>query len=85
MFGKSLKVQGSIRLKDKDLKNFTLNLKKSFDSYTIDKIFEDSEECLQEKLIGSKMIIYHMDEYPAFVDGTGKDDFVPSRIICRKL
>lgn len=24
------------------------------------------------------MIIYHTDEYPAFVDGTGKEDFVPS-------
>lgn len=25
------------------------------------------------------MIIYHTDEYPAFVDGTGKEDYVPSR------
>lgn len=31
------------------------------------------------------MIIYHTDEYPAFVDGTGKEDFVPSSNINNKI
>jgi translation initiation factor 2D len=68
-------------LKGKDRDNFETVLKKQFDALTVRKIFEDSEECMQEKLVGSKMIIYHTDEYPAFIDGTGKEDYVPSCIV----
>ena len=72
-------------MKGKERENFETVLKKQFDALTVRKMFEDSDECMQEKLVGSKMIIYHTDEYPAFVDGTGKEDYVPSCIMCLYL
>ncbi|CAD8055064.1 unnamed protein product [Paramecium sonneborni] len=81
MFGKTIKIQGSVLLKGKERENFETALRKQFNALTVKKIFEDSEQCMQEKLNGSKMIIYHTDEYPAFVDGTGKEDYVPSLFV----
>lgn len=35
---------------------------------------------LIEKIAGIKMLIYKTETYPAFVDISGKNEFIPSRI-----
>lgn len=78
MFTKAFKIQGESKVKGKDLEALILNLKKQFNPDSITKIFLENEQCIQQKLNGSKIIIYHLDEYPAFVDGTGNNEFIPS-------
>lgn len=80
MFKKTLKIQGSSTLSGKDRKVLADTLKKSLNPESVDKLFKETETVMQEKLSGSKMIVYLTDEYPAFIDATGKGDIFPSCI-----
>ncbi len=46
-----------------------------FDPETVEKLFADHDKIISNMISGSKMLIYVSDDFPLFVDGTGKEEF----------
>ena len=82
MFKKAIKVSAQNQLSGKDKKNIKNKLVNLFDSNSIETLIAKQDKLLSNKISGSKMLIYIGDEYPIFVDGTGKEDFFPSIYTC---
>jgi translation initiation factor 2D len=78
MFKKPVKVSAQNQLSGKDRKTMKNKLSETFDEGCVDKIFNLNDKIISCKISGSKMIIYNGNDYPIFVDGTGKNDYFPS-------
>lgn len=44
----------------------------------MDKILAENDKIISCKISGNKMIIYNGNDYPLFVDESGKNDYFPS-------
>lgn len=82
MFKKAVKISAQSQMSGKDRKNFRNKLVTLFDPASIEAIIKKNDKLVCSKVAGSKMLIYMNDEYPLFVDGTGKEDFFPSIYAC---
>jgi len=78
MFKKPLKSAQSNVISGKDRKKLKKDLAKFFHSDTLDQLFVNTDEIVQEKIQGNKTLIYKDSVNPLFVDPTGKGDFFPS-------
>lgn len=78
MFKKPVKVSAQNQLSGKDKKTMRTKLIEAFDETCVDKIMNLNDKLVSCKISGSKMIIYNGNDYPLFVDGTGKNDYFPS-------
>lgn len=78
MFKKPVKVSAQNQLSGKDRKTMKNKLAETFDEACVDKILNVNDKIISCKISGSKMIIYNGNDYPLFVDGTGKNDYFPS-------
>jgi translation initiation factor 2D len=82
MFKKPLKVSAQNQLSGKDRKTIKNKLVAQFDPPSIETALAAHDKIVCSKIAGSKMLIYIGDDYPLFVDGTGKEDFFPSIYAC---
>jgi len=82
MFKKPVKIGAQNQLSGKDRKTIRNKLVKQFDADTIETVFGKHDKITCNKVSGSKMLIYIGEDYPLFVDGTGKEDFFPSTYLC---
>lgn len=78
MFKKPLKSASANPVSGKDRKKLKKDLSKYFHSDTLDQIFLNTDEFIQEKFQGNKIVIYKDAVNPLFVDPTGKGDFFPT-------
>ncbi len=72
MFKKPVKVSAQNQLSGKDRKTIKNKLASLFDEESLDVLFTKNDKIICNKISGGKMLIYISDEYPLFVDGTGK-------------
>lgn len=82
MFKKAIKIGAQNQLSGKDRKTIKNKLCSIFDDKCVEKILAVNEKIISCKVSGSKMIIYNGNDYPIFVDGTGKGDYFPSIYTC---
>jgi translation elongation factor P/translation initiation factor 5A len=78
MFKKPIKIGAQNQLSGKDRKTMRNKLVELFDEACVDKIMNVNDKIISCKTSGSKMVIYNGNDYPLFVDGTGKNDYFPS-------
>ena len=78
MFKKPIKIGAQNQLSGKDRKTLNKKLSVHFDPAAIEALLGSQEKFTCNKVSGSKMLIYLGEDYPLFVDGTGKDDYFPS-------
>lgn len=78
MFKKPLKVSTHNLLGGKDKKTLKKDLCKLFHQKSIEHFFENNEKVYCDKMQGSKIVVYSTDNFPAFVDSTGKGAFFPT-------
>ena len=81
MFKKPVKIGAQNQLSGKDRKTIKAKLLTQYDSDSIEAVIK-SDKIICSKVSGSKMLIYIGEDYPLFVDGTGKEDFFPSVYTC---
>ena len=81
MFKKPVKIGAQNQLSGKDRKTIKAKLTTQYDAESIETLIK-ADKIICSKVTGSKMLIYIGDEYPLFVDGTGKEDFFPSVYTC---
>jgi hypothetical protein len=72
MFKKPIKIGAQNQLSGKDKKAIKNKLVMAFDENCVEKLFNNNDKIICNKVSGSKMLIYSGDEYPLLVDGTGK-------------
>lgn len=82
MFKKPVKIGAQNQLSGKDRKTIRNKLVNQFDPTTIETVFSKEEKITCNKVSGSKMLIYIGEDFPLFVDGTGKEDFFPTTYTC---
>ena len=82
MFKKALKISAQNQLSGKDRKNLRNKLSIQLDPKCVESVMTTHEKISCNKVTGSKMLIYMGDEFPLFVDGTGKEDYFPSVYTC---
>ena len=70
------------QLSGKDKKGIRNKLAVQFDPASVEAVFAHHDKLTCAKVSGSKLLIYMGEEYPLFVDGTGKEDFFPSVYTC---
>jgi translation initiation factor 2D len=75
MFKKPIKLGGQNQLSGKDKKTIKNKLVAQFDPETVEKLFANNDKIICSKVSGSKMLLYVSDDYPLFVDGTGKEEY----------
>lgn len=80
MFKKKFKISSNNILSGKDKKKIVKDLSKICTGECVEHFFEKNEKIFQNKLQGSKIVIYSIEEYPAFIDATSKGDYFPTRI-----
>ena len=78
MFKKLVKIGGQNQLSGKDRKMLKADLAKQLGEEEVEHFFATHEKLICEKVSGTKTLIYVTDDYPVFVDGTGKGEFFPS-------
>ena len=78
MFKKAIKIGAQNQLSGKDKKTIKSKLSNLFDESCVEKILAVNDKIISCKVSGSKMLIYNGNDYPLFVDGTGKGDYFPS-------
>lgn len=78
MFKKPVKIGAQNQLSGKDRKTMRNKLITIFDEACVEKLLALNDKIISCKASGSKMLIYNGNDYPVFVDGTGKGDFFPS-------
>ena len=83
MFKKPIKIGAQNQLSGKDRKTIKNKTSQLFDEKCIETLFAKNEKIISAKVSGSKMLIYNGDEFPLFVDGTGKNDYFPSVYTCQ--
>lgn len=72
MFKKPVKIGAQNQLSGKDKKTVKNKFATIFNAEAADKLFSVNEKIICNKITGSKMLIYTSEDYPLFVDGTGK-------------
>ena len=82
MFKKAIKIGAQNQLSGKDRKNIKNKLSVQFNAKAIQTIVAQQEKINCNKVSGSKVLIYMGDDFPLFVDGTGKEDFFPTVYLC---
>jgi translation initiation factor 2D len=82
MFKKPIKVGAQNQLSGKDKKLMKNKLVALFDEESVEKLLAKNDKIICNKISGSKMLIYVGEDYPLFVDGTGKEDYFPSLYVC---
>lgn len=83
MFKKPIKIGAQNQLSGKDKKTIKGKMNGLFNEKCVETLFIKNEKMICAKVTGSKMLIYNGDEYPLFVDGTGKHDYFPSVYTCQ--
>ena len=82
MFKKAIKIGAQNQLSGKDRKNIKNKLSVQFNAKAIQAVVAQYDKINCNKVSGSKVLIYMGDEFPLFVDGTGKEDFFPTVYLC---
>lgn len=75
MFKRPVKVNVQNQLSGKDRKTMRNKLAETFDEESVEKLMNVNDKIISCKIGGCKMVIYNGDDYPLFVDGTGKNDY----------
>ena len=75
MFKKPVKVSAQNQLSSKDRKTMKNKLAETFDQVCVDKVSNANDKIISRKITGLKMIIYNGNDYPLFIDGTGKNGY----------
>ena len=84
MFKKGIKMGAQNQLSGKDRKTIKNKLTTLFnDDVCVEKMLAINDKIISCKVSGSKMVIYNGNDYPLFVDGTGKNDYFPSLYSCQ--
>jgi len=79
MFKKPIKVSSNNSLSGKDVKKIVADLSKFLDPVSVSALLEQNKPVITiNKLSGSKMVLYSIDNIPILVDATGKGDYFPS-------
>ena len=79
MFKKTIKVSSHNVISGKDRKKLCADLKKLYDDQSVTLLLEKGDPAItSDKISGSKMLVYSIDNVPLFVDSTGKGALFPS-------
>lgn len=81
MFKKPLKISTHNILGGKDKKTLKKEMSVLFHAKSIEHFFDTNEKIYCDKIQGSKIVLYSTDNFPAFVDSTGKGAYFPTRKI----
>jgi hypothetical protein len=80
MFKKPFKISAHNSLSGKDKKKLAADLKKFLDPDSVAALIENNDtDVVINKISGSKMVLYSIDNVPYFVDATGKGVYFPTR------
>jgi hypothetical protein len=79
MFKKPFKVASHNSLSGKDRKKLAADLKKFLDPDAVAALLENNDpDVVINKISGSKMVLYSIDNVPYFIDATGKGVYFPT-------
>jgi len=79
MFKKAFKVSSKNNLSGKDRKKLVNDLSKYYDPESVSMLLEkNNPSIVVNKIQGSKIVLYLIDDIPVIVDASGKGDLFPS-------
>jgi len=79
MFKKAFKVSSKNNLSGKDRKKLVTELSKYYDPESVSMLLEkNNPTVIVNKVQGSKIVLYLIDDIPVLVDESGKGDLFPT-------